>query len=338
MEKELRILILEDVAAHADLVERELRKANMIFSATRVATETDFLKEIQDPNLDLILADYSLPSFDGIAALSMAQEKCPNVPFVFVSGAIGEELAIETLKRGATDYVLKQRLSRLVPAVRRSLREAEEHKGRQQAEEALRKARDELEQRLKERTALLEINNAIVSNLDRQSLFNAIAQSLRQILPYDRMMLTLYDPEKDLLRVSAMEDPFPVKRFGSVGTEMSRVGSHLGWVIDHKKYLLRRKLESELQFPVEEKILAEGIHSYIAAPLVGKGRPLGTLNVASRVPNRYSEEDAIFLLEVGSSRPRHREYVGLRGDRRTQGPFGARERLPSRRNQDRAQL
>src|SRR5438132_2715397 len=105
MEKELRILILEDVASHAELVERELRGAGMVFSARRVSTKADFLKELRDYNPELILADYSLPSFDGISALAIAQEKCPSVPFVFVSGAIGEELAIETLKKGATDYV-----------------------------------------------------------------------------------------------------------------------------------------------------------------------------------------------------------------------------------------
>jgi DNA-binding NtrC family response regulator len=154
MEKELRILILEDVAAHAELMERELRKAEMVFSARCVATRDAFLAALGDFHPDLILADYSLPSFDGIAALSIAREQCPAAPFVFVSGALGEELAIETLKQGATDYVLKQRLERLVPAVRRALREAEERAARRQAEAALRRAHDELELRYEEIAAL----------------------------------------------------------------------------------------------------------------------------------------------------------------------------------------
>src|SRR5262245_58757208 len=133
MKKELRILILEDVAAHAELMERELRKAEMVFSARRAATRTAFLDALCDFNPDLILADYSLPSFDGIEALLIAQEQCPAVPFIFVSGAIGEELAIESLKQGATDYVLKQGLARLAPAVGRALREAEERAARRQA-------------------------------------------------------------------------------------------------------------------------------------------------------------------------------------------------------------
>src|SRR5262249_60608555 len=105
------------------------------------------------------------------AALSSAEEHRPAAPFVFVSGALGEELAIETLKQGATDYVLKQRLARLAPAARRALREAEERAARRQAEDALRTACDELELWLKKRTALLEINNALITKLDPQSLF-----------------------------------------------------------------------------------------------------------------------------------------------------------------------
>ena len=111
MPNDLHILMLEDVATDAELVERELRRANIVFHARRVATKEAFLEQLADFSPHLILADYSLPSFDGISALAISQKKCPDVPFVFVTGALGEELAIETLKKGATDYVLKQRLS-----------------------------------------------------------------------------------------------------------------------------------------------------------------------------------------------------------------------------------
>src|SRR6266508_295056 len=278
MKEELRILILEDVAAHAELMERELRKAEIVFSARRVATREAFLAALRDFNPDLILADYSLPSFDGVAALSIAREQCPAAPFVFVSGALGEELAIETLKQGPTVNVPKHRLRRRPPA--------------------LRKAHDELELWLKERTTLLEIDNAIITNLDRPSLFKAITQSLCQILPFDRAVLMLHDPERDVLRVAALEVLLTAKQYGAVGTEISRQGSHAGWALDHKQCLLRHDLAGELQFPIEEKILAEGIRSYIIAPLIGKEKPLGTLNVGSETPRRYCEEDAMLLQEV----------------------------------------
>lgn len=137
MDKELRILMLEDDPADAELIERELGRAKISFSKKRVETKKAFVKELKDFVPHLILADYSLPLFDGMSALLIAQESCPDVPFIFVSGVMGEEVAIETLKSGATDYVLKERLSRLVPAVRRALREADERAKRKRTEEQL---------------------------------------------------------------------------------------------------------------------------------------------------------------------------------------------------------
>ena len=140
MDKKLRVLILEDVPVDAELMERELRKGGIKFSSKRVDTKKAFLKELIEFEPDLILGDYKLPSFDGLSALGIVLEKCPDVPFLFISGTIGEELAIETLKTGATDYVLKNRLSRLVPAVNRALKEVEERKKRKRAEETLRQS------------------------------------------------------------------------------------------------------------------------------------------------------------------------------------------------------
>ncbi|MGA7887393.1 MAG: PAS domain-containing protein, partial [Acidobacteriaceae bacterium] len=139
----LRILIVEDLASDAELMAYELRQANLTFTTRRVDNDQDFVRELEQSPPDLILSDYHLPRFNGPAALALAQEKCPDVPFIFVSGAIGEEVAIDNLKRGATDYVLKDRLFRLAPAVKRALREAAEIRERLQAEEALRRSEQE---------------------------------------------------------------------------------------------------------------------------------------------------------------------------------------------------
>ena len=145
MDEKLRILLLEDVATDAELVEYTLRKAKLAFSLERVETKEAFVKGLDELRPHVILADYRLPSFDGLSALDITQEKSPDVPFIFVSGSIGEEFAVETLRRGATDYILKDRLSRLAPAVRRALAEAEEHSKRQKAEKALRQSQAEYE-------------------------------------------------------------------------------------------------------------------------------------------------------------------------------------------------
>ncbi len=138
MSGELRLLILEDRPADAELVMHELRHAGIQFVAKRVATEADFLAQLRDSPPDFILADYSLPTYDRLSALATARKECPEIPFIFVSGSMGEETAIEALHLGATDYVLKQRLTRLGPAVHRALREVEEQARRRRAEQALR--------------------------------------------------------------------------------------------------------------------------------------------------------------------------------------------------------
>src|SRR6266513_2549365 len=121
---ELRILMLEDDAMDTELIQRELRRGGFHFISKVVSTEKAFREELHHFSPTLILSDFSLPSFDGLSALAIAKKERPHTPFIFVSGTIGEEVAIETLKNGATDYVLKHRLSRLIPSVQRALREA----------------------------------------------------------------------------------------------------------------------------------------------------------------------------------------------------------------------
>ena len=111
MRQPLRILSLEDDTKDADLIKDLLETEGIACDITRVENQADFLASLKQRGIDLILADYSLPSFDGISALRFALKDCPDVPFIFVSGALGEEVAIEALKIGATDYVLKTRLT-----------------------------------------------------------------------------------------------------------------------------------------------------------------------------------------------------------------------------------
>jgi len=140
MERALRILILEDLPSDAELMVYELRQAEIAHTYRRVADREHFVAALAEDWSDLILSDFHLPGFDGLEALALAQAACPDTPFLFVSGAMGEEVAIDAVKRGATDYVLKDRLSRLGPAVQRALREAEERRERRQAEAALKES------------------------------------------------------------------------------------------------------------------------------------------------------------------------------------------------------
>ena len=137
-------MLLEDNATDADLIRHSLRQRGLVFAWKHVETKSAFIHAIEQFAPTLIFSDFALPSFDGYSALAIAREKCPEVPFIFVTGTLGEEVAIETLKKGATDYVLKHRLARLVPSVHRALREARERAERERAEEQLRLSHQQL--------------------------------------------------------------------------------------------------------------------------------------------------------------------------------------------------
>jgi PAS domain S-box-containing protein len=144
MSAPIGILLLEDDPNDARLIEELFEADRFISRVTCVQSRTEFLAALENAEFDLILSDYRLPSFDGLSALNLALSVRPDLPFIFVSGTLGEEAAIEALKVGATDYVLKTRMSRLMPAVRRALGEAGDRAARQRAEDALRRSEKEL--------------------------------------------------------------------------------------------------------------------------------------------------------------------------------------------------
>lgn len=155
----IKILHLEDSDDDARLICDALSHEVVACHVTRVETRKAFLEAMDHGDWDMILSDYSLPSFDGISALKLAVEKRPQVPFIFVTGSLGEELAVETLKNGATDFILKDRLSRLPQAVLRARRESESAK-------AQKKGQQQLEDSLREKVLLLqEVHHRVNNNL-----------------------------------------------------------------------------------------------------------------------------------------------------------------------------
>ncbi len=137
-ERPLRVLLLEDSDIDTELLIGHLYKAGIECQITRAATRQEFMNALQPGEIDIVLADYSLPDFDGLSALEIVRRTSPELPFIFVSGVVGEEFAINALRRGATDYVMKRGLNRLPAAVDRAIAEAREKQERQRAEQALR--------------------------------------------------------------------------------------------------------------------------------------------------------------------------------------------------------
>lgn len=174
---QLRVLIVEDRENDALLMLRELRRAGFEAVWKRVAARQAFLAAIQQEVWDIILADYSLPQYSGVEALAAARDLIPDIPFVIVSGAIGEETAVATMKAGADDFVLKQSLSRLGPVVARELRDVSVQRARRQAE-----------QKLKERDALfrsvIENVSDLIFILDREGGIRYHSPSVSRVLGY----------------------------------------------------------------------------------------------------------------------------------------------------------
>jgi DNA-binding NarL/FixJ family response regulator len=202
MNEKLHILILEDVDTDAELMEDELKQAGFEYEARRVAGRSAFIKGLEEFSPDLILADYSLPGFDGKAALKIVADKFADIPFIFVSGALGEELAIELLKRGATDYVLKNRLTRLVPSVKRALNEAAERSERKKAENELRLKSKSLEEANIALKVLLQHRED-----DRKAIEEVIITNVKKLaLPDIEKLKTLKLTENQLAHVKIIED------------------------------------------------------------------------------------------------------------------------------------
>jgi transcriptional regulator with GAF, ATPase, and Fis domain len=146
---------------------------------------------------------------------------------------------------------------------------------------------------------LLEINNAIISNLTQEDLFQAITRALRRAVPFDRSAILLHDPRRDVLTLSALEGTLPSADF-VVGLDIPLADAPAGWVFRHRQPLLRRDLATEREYPAEEAALRDGVRALVLAPLIARGRAIGTLSLASATPGQYSEADAELVREVAT--------------------------------------
>ena len=211
--KNLRILHLEDAPADVELVERQLRAAGLPLIVQPVATKDAFERALDEFQPDVVLADYSLPDFNGLSAVQLARKKDPDLPVILVTGALGDEAAVSAIKAGANDFVLKDRLARLAPAVERAVEEAEQSRARKRAEAEIRTLNAELERRVVARTAELEDANRLKDRVIASE--RAISVELEQVrsrevevgLRIQQSLLLSQPPEVPGLEVAALTVP-----------------------------------------------------------------------------------------------------------------------------------
>ena len=191
----LRILHLEDDPRDTELMIAALRQAGIDCEVVRVDTREQFVEHLSDRRFDVVISDVAVPGFDGMAAQMVWQEQRPTIPFIVLSGTFGEEVAIERLKEGATDCVLKNWMDKLPTVVRRALREMQERSERQQAQSELQKLNTQLASRVEERTQQLSAANQALAESERR-FFDILDRSPAAIFLKDlnvSKMLALID-------------------------------------------------------------------------------------------------------------------------------------------------
>jgi diguanylate cyclase (GGDEF)-like protein len=295
MDTSVRLLIVEDVATEAEIAVRRLKKAGHECTWQRVETEPEFRQALRDFKPDLILSDCALPHFDGFAALARAAAAAPDVPFIFLSGTMGEERAIQALKNGAIDYVLKSNLERLVPAVTRALEEAITRRARRAAEERV--------LRLTRITQMVSaVNAAVVRIRSRTELLTEACRIAHDVGGYTRALIVLIEPGARIARPAAwagLDDEQMQGLVFNVAETQGADTSVTGRAIRTAAACVCHDL-SDLQAPVQdrEKLAAEGMRSLASLPLVIGGTPVGAFTIGSTQDRSLDGEELLMLQEI----------------------------------------
>jgi diguanylate cyclase (GGDEF)-like protein len=302
MSPTLQLILVEDNAPDAEIVARHLTRAKLHFSIHRVETEAELLAALATRPPDLIISDFSLPQFDGLRALEVATAQSPHTPFIFVSGTIGEERAIEALRRGATDYVLKTNLARLAPAVERALSEAAlKAKGRE-AEAQRREQELRLQRLTRSYRMLSSTGSAILRLRNRAELLDELCRIAVKQGGYDRVAISLVDANAKSLspRACAGVDS-PALRSADMSSldgpsdrsSISASAVHAG------APQIINDLEGE-SAPGEQRRLwlAEGWKAAAALPLLIDGTAIGSMTLVSGQRGAFDEAELGVLLEL----------------------------------------
>lgn len=238
--KKLRIVLLEDVPTDAELIERALRQAGLQFSSSLVNTKASFVRTLEEFEPDIVLSDYNLPDINGLEALKIVQEKRPHVPVIEVTGALGDEAAVELVRAGAKDYVLKDRLARLPFAVQRALAEAEEVRCRKNAQEELAESEEKF------RTIVEVAQDAIIA-MDCEGRVTSWNRAAERILGFTA---------KEMARKGAIERIVPPRFRDKMREGMKEFAQTGGGTVIGKTLEFEALRQDGLEIPIELSVSA----------------------------------------------------------------------------------
>ena len=336
----VRLLIVEDSDDDARLVVRLLRRGGFEPAYERVQDVRALQVALRDGAWDAVLSDFRMPGFSGVDALRAFRTMEIDIPFIFVSGTIGEEVAVEAMKAGASDYVMKQNLARLSPVLERELAQAAIRAERRQAQIEHERSRHQAEARLRaqlERLQLLDqITTAIGDRQDLQSIYQVVVGRLEEQLPADFACICGHGPAVDALTVLR------------VAPNSAAAATAMG--LDEQAQLaigenaLSRCFAGELVYepdvgasavPLLQRLAGGGIGSLVAVPLSSEQRVLGVLLIARQRPDGFSSGECEFLRQLSAhvalaaQQAELRESLQLAYDdlRRTQEAVMQQERL-----------
>ncbi|MGB6308393.1 MAG: EAL domain-containing protein [Steroidobacteraceae bacterium] len=302
MKAKLQLVVVEDSETDAELVARNLAKAGLNVAVHRVETERDFVQALRTLEPDLILSDFSLPQFDGLRALEVAVAHAPDTPFIFVSGTIGEERAIDALRRGATDYILKTNLSRLAAAVERALREVSLRAERARSEQQRRDQEVRLQRLTRTYRMLSSTSSAILRLRNRMELFEEVCRIAVEQGGYERVVISLIDADARTLRphASAGMESAPLRAADCVvldfGAESAGTAEH---AIRSAAPSLCNDLEADEQSRARHAVpLAHGYRAAAVLPLIIDGTAIGIISLFSLQRDVFDEAEVNVLLEL----------------------------------------
>ncbi|MGC1458185.1 MAG: EAL domain-containing protein [Steroidobacteraceae bacterium] len=292
-EGEFRVLLVEDVAHEAELVIHQLQRAGLRFEWRRVETEEDLRCHLSEFSPDIILSDFNLPQFDGISALRIAREMTPEAPFIFVSGTIGEERAIDALRAGAADYVLKNNLLRLAPAVKRALADAELRleRARQEAQIA----------RLARVLGILSaVNSLVVRVRDRKELLQETCRLAVRAGGY--LSALVYAKVSGTTKYSAVAWSGAQILRTAMAEAASAHTDIVGQIVKTGKvFLCNDSAHAALPEGLRQAMLERQLSVVVGLPLLVDRTPIGALLLAARDSDAVSLEELRTLREIAGN-------------------------------------